>query len=684
MSYRSVFRPGLFAGQVVVVTGGGSGIGRCTAHELAALGAHVVLVGRKPDKLAGGRGRDPRGRRRGEPLRPATSATRRRSRPPWPRIVAAARAHPRPRQQRRRPVSRRRSRTSPRKGWQTVVATNLTGGFLMARECYTQCDGRRTAARSSTCSPTCGTACRAWATAARRAPACSTSPRPRRCEWAPVRVNAVAPGLDRVERHGHLPGRDGAADPRPARGTCPPRRLGTEAEVSAAIVFLLSEAAAFVSGACLRVDGAAPNARRALADRRGGQPTPLRRLPPQPPAARAGGLSVPRLRVRASISPRRGVRRQSRAHAGADRAAARDRGAHRGRVGEVRAAVREARPAAAARARRPAARRRRAVPRAVDARRLPARRRRTRPSRFPAAAASPASARIAGTRCMVVVDDSGIEAGALQPMGLEKFQRAQQIALENRLPFVHLVESAGANLLRYRVEDFINGGSHYARLARLSAAGLPVLTIVHGSSTAGGAYMPGLSDYVVMVRDRARAFLAGPPLLKAATGEIATEEDLGGAAMHADGLGPGRVRRRRRRRRHPHRARARRAPRLAALEAPLPARPRPAVPGRRPARHHAARRPQAGRHARGDRAPGRRLGASSSSRPATGRPRVCGHAAIARHAGRHPHQQRAARSRRLDQGDALHPGVLPERHCRSSTCRTPPATSSAPSPSAPA
>ena len=140
---------------------------------------------------------------------------------------------------------------------------------------------------------------------------------------------------------------------------------------------------------------------------------------------------------------------------------------------------------------------------------------------------------ITGTLCVVVADDSGIEAGALQPMGLEKFQRAQQIALENRLPFVHLVESAGANLLRYRVEDFINGGSHYCRLAKLSAAGLPVLTLVHGSSTAGGAYMPGLSDYVVMVRDRARAFLAGPPLLRAATGEIATEEELGGATMHA-------------------------------------------------------------------------------------------------------------------------------------------------------
>jgi len=140
---------------------------------------------------------------------------------------------------------------------------------------------------------------------------------------------------------------------------------------------------------------------------------------------------------------------------------------------------------------------------------------------------------ISGARCVIVVDDSGIEAGALQTMGLEKFQRLQQLSLENSLPFVHLVESAGANLLRYRVEDFIFGGSHYARLARMSAAGIPVLTIVHGSATAGGAYMPGMSDFVVMVRDRARAFLAGPPLLKAATGEIATEEELGGALMHA-------------------------------------------------------------------------------------------------------------------------------------------------------
>jgi geranyl-CoA carboxylase beta subunit len=139
---------------------------------------------------------------------------------------------------------------------------------------------------------------------------------------------------------------------------------------------------------------------------------------------------------------------------------------------------------------------------------------------------------VSGVRCLVVVDDSGIDAGALQPMGLEKFQRAQRIALDCRLPFVHLVESAGANLLGYRVEDFIRGGGNFCGLARHSAAGLPVIALVHGSSTAGGAYMTGLSDYVVMVRERAKAFLAGPPLLKAATGEIATDEELGGAVMH--------------------------------------------------------------------------------------------------------------------------------------------------------
>jgi geranyl-CoA carboxylase beta subunit len=146
---------------------------------------------------------------------------------------------------------------------------------------------------------------------------------------------------------------------------------------------------------------------------------------------------------------------------------------------------------------------------------------------------------VSGVRCMVVASDSGIEAGAIQPMGLDKILRVQEMALENKLPFIHLVESAGANLMRYRVEGFVHGGALFRNLARLSAAGIPVITVQHGSGTAGGAYMPGLSDVVVMVRKRSRAFLAGPPLLMAATGEVATEEELGGAEMHTavSGLG---------------------------------------------------------------------------------------------------------------------------------------------------
>ncbi len=146
---------------------------------------------------------------------------------------------------------------------------------------------------------------------------------------------------------------------------------------------------------------------------------------------------------------------------------------------------------------------------------------------------------VAGIRCMVSASDSGIDAGALQPMGLDKQLRVQEIALENKLPFVQLVESAGANLMAYRVEEFVRGGNLFRNLARMSAAGLPVVTVTHGSSTAGGAYQTGLSDYIIMVRGRSRAFLAGPPLLMAATGEVATEEELGGAEMHTaiSGLG---------------------------------------------------------------------------------------------------------------------------------------------------
>jgi len=140
---------------------------------------------------------------------------------------------------------------------------------------------------------------------------------------------------------------------------------------------------------------------------------------------------------------------------------------------------------------------------------------------------------VGGARCAIVNDDSGIKAGAMTTAGGYRLKRAQEIALAQNLPFIHLVESAGGDLMNYTVGGFLEGGTLFANLARLSKQGLPVIAILHGSSTAGGAYMPGLSDYVIAVKGRGKAFLAGPPLLKAATGEVASEEELGGAEMHA-------------------------------------------------------------------------------------------------------------------------------------------------------
>ncbi len=140
---------------------------------------------------------------------------------------------------------------------------------------------------------------------------------------------------------------------------------------------------------------------------------------------------------------------------------------------------------------------------------------------------------VSGVRVMVVVDDSGINAGALSPMAIQAMLSLQNIALRQKLPFIHLVESAGANLMNYKVDDWAHGGTIFANLARLSAAGLPVISVLHGPSTAGGAYMPGLSDYVIGVKGNGMAALAGSALVFAATGEQARDADLGGAEMHA-------------------------------------------------------------------------------------------------------------------------------------------------------
>ena len=142
-----------------------------------------------------------------------------------------------------------------------------------------------------------------------------------------------------------------------------------------------------------------------------------------------------------------------------------------------------------------------------------------------------------GVRCMVCVDDSGINAGAATEMGFRKNLEVMRIALANKLPFIHLVESAGANLMTYKVELWAHGGSVFYTLAKLSAAGIPTMTVLHGPSTAGGAYMPGMSDYNVGVKHNGMAALGGAALVQAATGEIADERELGGSEMHSSVTG---------------------------------------------------------------------------------------------------------------------------------------------------
>ena len=116
---------------------------------------------------------------------------------------------------------------------------------------------------------------------------------------------------------------------------------------------------------------------------------------------------------------------------------------------------------------------------------------------------------VAGKRVLVAASDSAVKGGTVAPMGLKKALRAQEIARENKLPMIHLVESGGANLM-YQAEIFVDGGRSFANQARLSAAGIPQIAVVHGSSTAGGAYLPGLSDYVVLVRGRSSIYPGRP------------------------------------------------------------------------------------------------------------------------------------------------------------------------------
>jgi acetyl-CoA carboxylase carboxyltransferase component len=139
---------------------------------------------------------------------------------------------------------------------------------------------------------------------------------------------------------------------------------------------------------------------------------------------------------------------------------------------------------------------------------------------------------IAGTECVISGNDPTVRGGTSGSVGIKKSLRALEIAAENRLPFVMLTESGGADL-PHQSDIFIPGGQTFRDITRLSGAGVPTVSIVFGSSTAGGAYQPGMSDYVIMIENRSKVFLGGPPLVKMATGEESDDESLGGAAMHA-------------------------------------------------------------------------------------------------------------------------------------------------------
>jgi len=137
-----------------------------------------------------------------------------------------------------------------------------------------------------------------------------------------------------------------------------------------------------------------------------------------------------------------------------------------------------------------------------------------------------------GVECMVSANDPTVRGGSTNPYTMRKSSRLADIAWENRLPSISLVESGGADLPT-QSEIFIPGGRGFRDLTQRSAAGLPTISLVFGNSTAGGAYVPGMSDYIVMIEGRSKVFLGGPPLVKMATGEESDDESLGGAEMHA-------------------------------------------------------------------------------------------------------------------------------------------------------
>lgn len=139
---------------------------------------------------------------------------------------------------------------------------------------------------------------------------------------------------------------------------------------------------------------------------------------------------------------------------------------------------------------------------------------------------------VSGVECLVSGSDATVKGGAVTELGVKKTLRLAEVAEQNRLPSVSLIESAGADLPN-QSKIFVPGGAGFRSLTRRSEAKIPTVCVVFGSSTAGGAYVPGMSDYVVMVEKQAQVYLAGPPLVKMATGEVSDHEELGGAEMHS-------------------------------------------------------------------------------------------------------------------------------------------------------
>ena len=260
MAYRSAFAPGLMAGRVALVTGGGSGIGRCTAHELAALGARVALLGRKADKLLAVQAEITQ-----DGGQASTHVCDIRQEDAVRQVVAEVlAAHGRidalvnnAGGQYITPLAQ-----TSAKGWQAVIDTNLTGGFLVARECYLQAMQQHGGAIVNIVADMWGSMPGMGHSGAARAGMVSFT-ETAAVEWAPsgVRVNAVAPGYIASSGMDHYPPEHGPRL-RAMAATVPLGRFGNEAETSAGIVFLLSPAASFISGTVLRIDGARPQARQ--------------------------------------------------------------------------------------------------------------------------------------------------------------------------------------------------------------------------------------------------------------------------------------------------------------------------------------------------------------------------------------------------------------------------------------